>query len=418
MTLLRAEERFAPIKGTYAEGYEGVVRCFAHQVQSGAQVGGGFTVYRRGQRVVDIWGGLADVATKRPWQKDTRIVLFSVTKGFAAMAFHLLADRGLLDWNAPVSQYWPGFAKAGKAAMTVATLLGHRGGLATLDLKLTLDDCTNPAKADELRAALEAQAPEWKPETDQGYHAITFGMYARELFVRIAGEDMGGFLRRELFGPLGSDVWLGTPESEDSLFATLYPPKTPERIGNMLNSALMAPESAEALVFKAFIDRKSTAHRAFLNPKIPGNDVTLYNRPPVRRANLAWGSATGTADGVARAYLPFASRGAFDGRIYVQPQTLEPAYRRLGWSERDRVLQKPLGWSNGFLKEERHIFCPNPESFGHAGMGGSLGWADPIEELTLGYAMNRMDWRVRSLRAMTLCRALYDCEAMTASRMV
>jgi CubicO group peptidase (beta-lactamase class C family) len=418
MTMNRAEERFHPVKGTYADGYEGLVRCFAGQLTSGQQVGGAFTVYRRGVPVVDIWGGLADVETQRPWQRDTRIVVFSVTKGFAAMAFHLLADRGQLDWDAPVAHYWPAFAQNGKEGITVGTLLGHRGGLAVLDVKLTLDDCTNPARADMLRDAIERQAPEWRPGSDQGYHAITYGMYANELFTRIAGEAMGPYLRRELFEPLGSDVWLGTPPSEDAHFATLYPPKTPERVGNMIGSAITAPESAEARVFKAFIDRKSTAHRAFLNPKIPGNDVTHYNRPPVRRTNLAWGSATATADGVARAYLPFAARGTFEGRTYLQPKTLEPAYRRLGWSDRDRVLQKPLGWSNGFLKEERHIFSPNPESFGHAGMGGSLGWCDPVEEMTIGYAMNRMDWRVRSLRALTLCRALYDCEALSAPRMI
>jgi CubicO group peptidase (beta-lactamase class C family) len=142
-----------------------------------------------------------------------------------------------------------------------------------------------------------------------------------------------------------------------------------------------------------------------------------YNQAPAIRAELAWGGATGSARGVARAYLPFASGGTHEGRSYLKSDTLAPVYARQGWSERDRVLCKPLGWSNGFLKEERHIFSPNPESFGHAGMGGALGWADPVEELAIGYVMNRMDWRVRSKRTLELTRALYDCEALARPRL-
>ncbi len=132
----------------------------------------------------------------------------------------------------------------------------------------------------------------------------------------------------------------------------------------------------------------------------------------MRRAQLAWASATGTAHGVARAYLPFASGGAFEGRRFLKASTLEPVYRRQGWSARDAVLQKPLGWSQGFLKEETRLFSPNEASFGHAGLGGALGWCDPVAEVTIGYAMNRLDPHVRSPRALALCRALYSCEPL------
>ncbi|HRE89754.1 MAG TPA: serine hydrolase domain-containing protein [Myxococcota bacterium] len=416
--VLPVDERFAPARGFIAEGYEGVARTFATQLASGAQTGASFAVYRRGELVVDLWGGLADTKSGRPWERETRIVLFSVTKGFAAMAFHLLADRGLIAFDAPVAQYWPGFAKNGKESMTVGTLLGHRGGLAQVDTKMTIADYLDPSKRDFVVDALEKQAPAWTPGTDQGYHAITFGLYARELFERIAGEDMGSFLRRELFAPLGSDIYLGTPESEDHRVATLYPPATTERVTNMIGRAMTEPSSAEARVFKAVLKKDSDARRAFTNPSTPKNDLTAYNKVPARRHNLAWASATGSAHGVARAYLPFATNGTFAGRQYLGKNIVTSIYRRDGWSDRDRVLQKPLGWTNGFLKEERHVFCPNPESFGHAGMGGSLGWCDPTEELTLGYALNKMDWRVRSLRALELCHALYDCEAMSAPRMV
>ncbi len=401
-----------PARGGFEDGYASVARCFAGHLKRGEEIGASFTVYRRGECVVDLWGGMADVKEERPWERDTRICLFSVTKGFVAMALHLLADRGELDWNTPVAEYWPGFGRNGKEEMTVATLLGHRGGLAVLDTPLTLEDCTDPEQAEALLSAIEEQAPAWPIGQDQGYHAITFGMYARELFERITGKEIGQFLREEFFEPLESDVYLGTPESLDDKFATLYPPAKPARVLKMLSNAVLLQKSTEARVFKQFLSPGSTMRGALLNPSIPGDDITLYNQPPVRRSALGWASATGSAHGVARAYLPFASRGTFDGKEYLKAETLAPVYGRQGWADNDLVLQKPIGWTHGFCKEERHIVSPNPESFGHPGMGGALGWADPVEEMTIGYAMNRMDWRIRSPRMLALCRALYDSEAL------
>ena len=155
---------------------------------------------------------------------------------------------------------------------------------------------------------------------------------------------------------------------------------------------------------------------AFFNPSLGPTGLAIYNAPQVRRSELPWGSATASAHGVARAYLPFAGGGVADGRAYLSAATLAPVHARQGWSERDLVLQKPVGWSQGFLKDETTVFSPNPESFGHAGLGGALGWCDPTREITLGYVMNRLDWRVRSPRAVALCRAIYACEPVRADR--
>jgi CubicO group peptidase (beta-lactamase class C family) len=130
----------------------------------------------------------------------------------------------------------------------------------------------------------------------------------------------------------------------------------------------------------------------------------------VRRAALAWASATASARGLARAYVPWSVGGAWEGRQWVKPETIAPLLPRQGWAAPDRVLGKPLGWSQGFLKEETTVFSPNPESFGHSGIGGTLGWCDPKAQLAIGYVMNRSDWRVRSPRALALCKALYRCE--------
>lgn len=402
-----------PALGTYEDGFFPLARTFAASLARGEEIGAGLTVYHRGRCVVDLWGGVADPARGELWQRDTRLVLFSVTKGLAAMALAMLADRGALDYDAPVATYWPEFARAGKDAMTVRTLLNHEGGLITLDRALSMDDCVRADRYDALLDALAAQRP-LLPRGAQGYHAITFGMYARALFEKVAGEPMGRFLARELFAPLGADVSLGTGPEHDARMARLVPPSPSDRVTSLARAALRSRGATELRVLRDLLRRDSGARRAFGNPRLDRQGMAVYASEPVRRAELAWASATGTAHGVARAYLPFASGGAFEGRAYVRAATLSPIHARQGWSERDRVLQKPLGWSQGFLKEETHLFSPNPESFGHSGIGGALGWCDPVTETTFGYVMNRLDPHVRSPRAIALCRALYACEPLRA----
>lgn len=401
----------SPAQGGYESGFAPVARTFAAQLRDGREIGAGLTVYHRGRCVVDVWGGVADVARGTPWRRDTRAVVFSVTKGLTAMALAWLGARGKLDWDAPVARYWPGFAASGKEAITVRALFNHRAGLLALDEPLRLEDCLTDEPRPRVVAALERQRALWAPGERQGYHAITYGMYARELFERVAGESLGTVLRREFFEPLGADVSLGTPPEVDARVARIYPPHTLTRAAMMLLASL-GPESTESRVFRAMFARGSLQRRAFLNPRA---GATAYDDPRVWRAELAWASATASAHGLARAYLPFALGGAFEGRTFLPESSLTPLHERQSWSERDAILQKPVGWSQGFLKEEPHLFSPNQASFGHAGMGGALGFCDPVDELTIGYVMNRMDWRVRSPRAVALCRALYACEPIGAA---
>jgi len=398
----------APCGGSYAAGFEPVVERFARHLRRGEEIGAGLAVYHRGRCVVDLWGGRADRERAVPWTRDTRIVVFSATKGLAAMALALLADRGQLDWDAPVAAYWPGFAANGKQAITVRTLVNHRAGLIAVDERLTMDDCLLPARRERLVQALEQARPKWPPGTAQGYHAITFGMYVRELFERIAHEDLGGFLQRELFDPLGADVSLGTPPELDARIATLYQPRPARRAVQLLLAAARG-QGHELRIAREAIRKGSLTRRALLNPRPSPEGPIEYNTPRVRRAVLAWASATASAHGLARAYVPFASGGAAFGRTYVRASTLAPIYERQSWSDRDPVLHKPIGWSQGFAKEDTSLFSPSPESFGHPGMGGALGWCDPVTELAMGYVMNQMDGRLRSPRAIALCHALYAC---------
>ncbi|UJR83971.1 serine hydrolase domain-containing protein [Sandaracinus amylolyticus] len=405
-------------QGSVADGFEPVARTFTSLLASGAERGAAITVYHRGRRVVHLHGGQARGAT--PFDERTRVVLFSVTKGLASMALALLADRGKLDYEAPVATYWPGFAKNGKDAITVADLLGHRAGLPVLDTPFTLAECADASCHPRLVDAMERQRPLWEPGRGQAYHAITFGMYARELFERIAGEPIGALLQRELFAPLGADVSLGTPASEDHRVAELHPPSAAQRLAGMtlaLGRRAIGLEEplTEWRVLRAIFERDSLPRRAFLNPSAP-RGIASYGEPATWRAPLAWASATGSADGVARAYLPFALGGEVDGRRYLSESTIARFHERRGWSARDPVLQKPLGWTHGFVKDEPHVFSPVRESFGHPGIGGALGWCDPVNQLAIGYVPNRLDWHVRSPRAIALCRAIYASEPVRDAR--
>src|SRR5262245_40576443 len=166
------------IGGDVDEGYGKVADVFRRNLSSGREVGAAFAVYRDGRKVVDLWGGLRDGSTADPWERDTLVTVFSATKGVTALAIALAVSRGQLDYDAKVADFWPEFAQAGKAAITVRQLLSHQAGLAIIDPPLTFADISDPEK---MSAKLAAQAPMWPPGTRHGYHALTFGWYASEL---------------------------------------------------------------------------------------------------------------------------------------------------------------------------------------------------------------------------------------------
>ena len=166
----------AAIAGHCAPGFEPVADQFRRHFVAGLEVGASLCVYHRGERVVDLWGGLADRATGAPWTADSLIVVFSATKGLAAMALNVAAERGRFVWDRPVADYWPAFAQGGKGPITVRQLFNHRAGLAALTSPLTLAQLCEPDQADRTRAILAAQPAAWAPDADQGYHAMTFGL--------------------------------------------------------------------------------------------------------------------------------------------------------------------------------------------------------------------------------------------------
>jgi CubicO group peptidase (beta-lactamase class C family) len=403
----------APIvSGTVAPGYEAVRDTLRDNFARRGEWGAAVCVWHEGRIVADLWGGVARRSDHTAWTADTLATVFSSTKGLVALCFLMLADRGTLDYDAPVSNYWPEFAAQGKHAITVRCLLNHRAGLVGVDTPITLEMIEHHPEA--VARVLEAQAPHWPPDTDQGYHGVTFGLYASELFRRISGESIGTFLAREVATPLGADAYLGLPATLESRVATNYPITASEKLFKVIPK-LLFHRGQEGRVFRQ-VARGKEAAKAFAHPRETGPlGIDNFNTERVHRLELAWANAIASARGLCRIYAALANGGALDGVRLVSSAAIEPLRARQSWTECDRVLRKPLGWSQGFIKEEGAMFSPNHDSFGHPGAGGALGWCDPVNHVAIGYVLNKMDHRIRSPRARALCQAVYASIATGAS---
>lgn len=398
------------IQGTVEPGFEPVKATFEENFKRRGELGAAVCIWHQGEVVVDLWGGVVDRKTKAPWAADTMTLVFSCTKGLAATALLMLADRGQLDYDAPVAEYWPEFAQNGKADITVRTLLNHRAGVVGLDDPLTIADFVErPERVAEVCAK---QAPHWEPGTTQGYHGVSYGPYAGELFRRVAGESIGTFFNREISGALGADLYLGLPPELEPRVATNYPARLREKLFGVLPK-LIGHTGLEGRVYRQVVKKGSPAQRAFSNPaELGARGLGNYNRSDVRQAELPWCNAIGSARGLARVYQALVAGGTLDGVKLASPESIAPVHERQSWEEMDQVLRKPLGFSQGFVKEETRLFSPNTEMFGHPGAGGSLGMADPKAGVAMAYVMNQMGHHIRSPRALALCHSLYQCLGM------
>ena len=357
-------------------GFETVREAFEANFDERGDVGAAFCLYVEGRPVVDIWGGVADPKSGRPWAEGTLALVYSTTKGVTAICAHLLAERGQLDLDAPVARYWPEFAAAGKETVTVRHLLSHRAGLPTLEPILAPGEALawEPAVAN-----LAAQAPLWEPGTRHGYHAVTFGWLVGEVIRRVSGRSPGRFLAEEIAGPLGLDLWIGLPEAEEPRVARLLaagpPVPDPEAL------AAMPADQIERL--RAMMAPGSLMQRA-LNPTDP---PFSFNRREVHAAELPGANGIATARSLARLYA--ATVGEVDGRRLLSAGTVAAA--TVPRSEGpDEVLVRPTRFGSGFFLPSPFSPLMGPRSFGHAGAGGSLALADPDLQVGFAYVMNQM----------------------------
>ncbi|AYC40631.1 serine hydrolase domain-containing protein [Streptomyces griseorubiginosus] len=380
------------VNGTVSEGFEPVRVAFARNFEALGDRGAALAVYRHGRKVVDLWAGTKDVDGTEPWQHGTAQVVRSATKGVAAAVLLLLRQRGELDLDAPVAEYWPEFKARGKERVLVRHVLDHRAGLPVIDRPLSPEEALDPLRGPE---AVAAQAPVWEPGTDHGYHALTYGWMLDELVRRVTGLGAGEWIAREISGPLGAEFWLGLPEAEEAAGRA-------GRVGRV-----EAPEPTGALrarprrsVTEAYQDPDSLTRRAFAA-------ITPFpdqNEPAYRASALPATNGIATADGLARIYA--ALIGEVDGVRLFDPATVELA-RAEESSGPDRVLVVNTRFGLGYMLHGSASPFLGPGSFGHPGRGGSLGFADPETGIALGYVTNGFRKTVTAdPRAQALVRAV------------
>ncbi|UQA97704.1 beta-lactamase family protein [Streptomyces halobius] len=366
----------AAVSGHCAPGFEGVRAAFERNFREHGDVGAAVTVTVDGEAVVDLWGGHADEARTRAWERDTLVNVYSTSKGLTALCAHLLVDRGELDLDAPVARYWPEFAQAGKQDIPVRWLLSHRAGLIAPGEPLAVPRAYD---WDDVCAELAAARPWWEPGTAQGYHAVTFGYLVGEVLRRISGQSLGAFLRGEIAEPLGARVFIGTPPEEHAGCADMVGQLDEARLAERLPGIPKPP-------FSALADHPLAAV-ALAMRYIPTGDV---NSAAYRCAEIPAGNAHATAHGLATVY------GALAGGRLVRPGTLQAMRRPQSLpDEPDLVLDalSPDGtqvcWGLGYMLNHQGTAGPNPRAFGHGGAGGSYAFADPENRLSFAYTMNK-----------------------------
>jgi len=380
------------IHGHCEPGFERVRDVFAAQLAVPGELGAAVAIQREGRMVVDLWGGSADGARTRPWERDTLVNIFSTTKSLAALCIHRLADRGELELDAPVAKIWPEFGAAGKDRITVRHCLNHSAGMAAIRRPLATKSMYD---WDTLTSALAEQEPWWEPGTRHGYHAVTFGWLTGEIVRRVSGKTIGRFLHDEIAGPLGADVRIGTGPEHDARIAELVPAPPPtDGTADVLAELLKNPTGLLA--------------KAFLNPLLV---PTVVNTPEWRRAEIPAANGHATARGLAQVF------GAVAAPKRAPIPVLAPeGVKRSGVEEKagpDLILLEMFTrYGPGFmLGTPDEPLGPNAGAFGHSGAGGSLAFADPTAALGFGYTMNKMHTGMYLIgpRANGLIAATYQC---------
>jgi CubicO group peptidase (beta-lactamase class C family) len=383
--LRKGDQEFG-IHGECAPGFEAVRDAFETNFLAEEEVGASVSVVLDGRKVVDLWGGWRDAACTRPWERDTIVCMMSVAKAVSATCLHMLVDRGQVELDAPVARYWPEFAENGKQAVLVRHVLDHRAGLPILTEKLhplAMFDHTLMVRA------LAQQAPLWEPGTKAGYHVHNQGFLIDEILRRVDGRTLPQFLRDEVTGPLGIDYQFGLSEADQARCAEF----------------LMATGGT---IFAARNgDPDKILSRAW--DQLP--DPLDLNSRQWREATITSASGHGNARAVARLYGALARGGELDGVRLMSPATLEQAIT-VQHNMVEVMMDRPYHQTLGFLRSSPPIVWmgPGQRSFGHHGVGGSIGLGDPDARLGFAYAMNKMHARIdNGPRAGRLIEAVYRC---------
>ncbi len=340
-----------------AAQFEAVEMAFRANLTDGGDIGAAFALVCDGELVVDLWGGYCDEDRTAEWTHDTVANVWSTSKGVTATCIAMLVDRGTLSYEQRVAHYWPEFAAAGKADITVSMMLSHQAGLAGFRDPMGIADLYDQEGVSRRLAAME---PWWEPGSQSGYHAITMGHLANELVMRATGQSLGQFAEREL-ARFDYSVGLTPPRSRRA--ATM---SAPDQLGS---TDIATDLSALQLAVLA-------------NPVL---DPLLPNTSAWRAAELPSANGFATARGLAQLYGEL----AMEGGSLMRRETIERA-SAVEKSGMDAVLGIDAPWACGFLRNTQGIYGPNMSAFGHSGWGGSFAFADPARKIGMGYVMNHM----------------------------
>ncbi len=383
------------IEGHVSPGFEAVRNAFAENFSRRHELGSACCVYYRGEKVIDLWGGVRDKATGEPWQEDTMVLVYSSTKGLAAMTLAVAHSRGWLDYEERVCTYWPEFAQQGKDTITVRQLLAHQAGLFAFDEQA---DRRLIADLDRLAVVLARQKPAWEPGTRQAYHAITLGYYEGELLRRVdpRHRSLGQFFQDEIASPLGLDFYIRLPEAVPN-----------SRLAMLARPSLLAILRGFGIsFFLTAFNPRSNIVRALKGSELPHDEQRIY----ARDFEVPAGGGVGTARAIARAYSAFATGGR---ELQLRPETLQalaaPAIPPTRGFYDECMKGDGVHFSLGFMKH-----CPvwrfgNAGSYGMPGSGGSLGFADPKAGIGYAYVTNQMGTALTGdPRDLALRNALYS----------
>jgi CubicO group peptidase (beta-lactamase class C family) len=368
------------IGGSVQPGFEGVATAFRANFEQHGEVGAATAVYVGGRKVVDLWGGIADVQTGAPYTEDTLQLVFSTTKGATAACANLLAQRGDLDLDAPVAEYWPEFKAKGKGEIPVRWLLCHKAGLPYVDATPTFEEAL---AWDPMIRALEDQEPIWEPGTAHGYHATTYGWLVGEVVRRISGKSLGTFFHDEYATPLDLEFWIGLPDEQQARVASLV------QWGDGKLTSAADPEMAAMI--EQFMGPDTILGKALGAPSFVFQDAEGgWNNPAIRRAEIPAANGVTNARSLARFYagLTGTVEGGPADPILTEEQVAKAS--ELQTSGPDKCLYFETTFGLGFFVSS--LFAPygGPKAIGHTGAGGSVGFTDPEHGIGFGYVMNKM----------------------------
>jgi CubicO group peptidase (beta-lactamase class C family) len=330
--------------------------------------GGALSVYLHGEPVVDVWKGWADRDGEVPWSADTAPMVFSATKGMASTVIHRLADRGLIDYEAPVAEYWPAFGANGKANMTVREVMKHTAGLSGLR-GATQEELLDHVLMEERLAAASPGRLLGQP----AYHALTYGWLMSGLARAVTGKDMRVLFREELAEPLGTDgIHLGRP-----------PVDSPTRAAEIIMPQDMAASRLITGAVQKLANQFSGGYRSMY---FPGVIAAVQGNMAMLDAEIPAANGVVTARALARMYGAIANGGEVGGRRFLSRDLTAGLVGRPSLRP-DRSIIMPMSFHLGYHGLPLPGVLPG---FGHVGLGGSLGWAIPESGLAIGFVHNRL----------------------------